>query len=281
MMFGTRLHRAMQEKEPVCAGIDPHPHLLSLWKLPDSIDGLREFSFRALEGLESAAAIKPQSAFFERFGAAGISVLEELLSQARERGVLTILDVKRGDIGSTMDGYAKSYLIPGAPLEADAITISPYMGPKAYEKTAQIAVENNKGLFILVLTSNPEGHLLQRSLDRSGRTVAGQVLEWAQTMNDQLCEQAHTGSFGAVIGATVTDPQASLGESLSRFTGPILAPGFGAQGGNIEQVKACFGPHLSRFLVSSSRSILQAGPNKFDLEEAVKKTANEVARAMQ
>lgn len=280
-MFGTRLHRAMRERGPVCAGIDPHPHLLAQWKLPDTVDGLREFSLRALEGLESAAAIKPQSAFFERFGAAGISVLEEVLSQARERGILTILDVKRGDIGTTMEGYTKSYLIPGASLEADAITLSPYMGPKSYEKTAEIAAENNKGLFMLVLTSNPEGHLLQRSLDGSGNAVARQVLEWTQEMNDRLCDKAHRGSFGAVIGATVTDMEAVLGDSLSRFTGTILAPGFGAQGGNIEQVKACLGTDHSRFLVSSSRSILQAGPKKFDLEEAVKKTVNEVALSLQ
>lgn len=281
MTFGTRLNRAMREKGPVCAGIDPHPHLLAHWNLPDSVDGLREFSLRALEGLESAAAIKPQSAFFERFGAAGITILEELLSQARERGLLTILDVKRGDIGSTMEGYTKSYLIPGAPLEADAITLSPFMGPKSYVKTAEIAAENDKGLFMLVLTSNPEGYQLQRSVGGSGYTVARQVLEWTQQMNEQLCEQAHRGSFGAVIGATVTDMDDVLGDSLSRFTGPILAPGFGAQGGNIEQVKASLGSDHSRFLVSSSRSILQAGPKKFDLEEAVKKTVNEVSLSLQ
>src|SRR5690606_27958434 len=127
--FGDRLQQAVAEHGRIVAGIDPHASLLEAWSLPDTPEGLREFSHAALAAVSGrVAAIKPQSAFFERHGAAGVAVLEELLAAARASGVLTILDVKRGDIGSTMAAYAQAHLLPGAPLEADAITLSPFLG---------------------------------------------------------------------------------------------------------------------------------------------------------
>lgn len=268
--FGTRLASAIEQRGPVCAGIDPHARLLAQWGLPDSPAGLAEFSKRALDGLQEAAAIKPQSAFFERFGSAGIAVLEDLLANAREAGVLTILDVKRGDIGSTMAGYASAYLPAGAPLEADAITISPYMGPAAYNDTAELAADHGKGLFVLALTSNPEGAMLQRSRFE-GRMVASQVIDWAREQNERF---DGLGSFGLVIGATIPDRAQVLGEDLHGFTGPILMPGFGAQGGQVSAADAAL-----NILVSSSRAILQAGPEPCDLREALKKTNAEIRRA--
>src|SRR5688572_3172719 len=127
--FGIRLAEAIANRGNLCAGIDPHPGLLEAWGLPDSVDGLREFSRRALEAFAPVAAIlKPQSAFFERHGSGGVAVLEQLLQDARTAGALTILDAKRGDIGSTMEAYAGAYLVEGSPSVPDAMTVSPYLG---------------------------------------------------------------------------------------------------------------------------------------------------------
>ncbi|MDO5034090.1 MAG: orotidine-5'-phosphate decarboxylase [Actinomycetaceae bacterium] len=272
--FGARLERAIEERGPVCAGVDPHARLLSAWGLPDTAQGLAEFSKRALEGLAGAAAIKPQSAFFERFGSAGIAVLEELLAGARELGVLTVLDVKRGDIGSTMAGYADAYLPAGAPIEADAITVAPYMGPAAFDATAELAAKHGKGLFALALTSNPEGATLQRSIGE-GQTVAGRVVAWAGEKNREFVPENKIGSFGVVIGATIPDRSEVLGEALTGFTGPILMPGFGAQGGSVQASDANL-----NILVSSSRAILQAGPNPANLRAALEATNLEIRRTL-
>lgn len=272
--FGSRLHRAMLERGPVCAGIDPHAALLEKWGLPDSVKGLREFCDRALDGLSEAAAIKPQSAFFERFGSTGIGVLEDVLGAARERGIITVLDVKRGDIGSTMAGYAAAFLPKGAPLEADAITVSPYMGPAAYDATAELAAEHGKGLFALALTSNPEGAELQRSV-RDGVSVAERVIRWTSAKNDEFNAGEPVGSFGVVIGATIDDRAEVVSGALENYRGPILMPGFGAQGGTVSEEDSKL-----NILVSSSRGILNAGPEPADLADALAKTVAEIERAM-
>jgi len=156
--FGTRLQQAVADRGPIVAGIDPHAALLEAWGLPDTPAGLAEFSRVGLEAVAGqVAAIKPQSAFFERHGSAGVAVLEELLAEARSASVLTILDVKRGDIGSTMAAYAQAHLRPGAPLEADAITVSPYLGAGSLDPAVELALDSGKGLFMLALTSNPDG----------------------------------------------------------------------------------------------------------------------------
>src|SRR5690606_16086582 len=148
--FGRRLQEETAARGRLVAGIDPHAALLESWGLPDSPAGLREFSRTVLEAVTGhVAALKPQSAFFERHGSAGVAVLEELLAAARAAGVLTILDVKRGDIGSTMGAYAQAHLLPGAPLEADAITVSPYLGTGSLDPAAELALAHGKGLFLL------------------------------------------------------------------------------------------------------------------------------------
>src|SRR4051794_9655151 len=123
--FGARLRAAMETRGPLCVGIDPHPALLSAWGLPDSPSGLERFTRTVVEAVgDRVAVVKPQSAFFERFGSQGIAVLESSIRQLREVGALVLLDVKRGDIGSTAAAYADAYLDPASPLRVDAITAS-------------------------------------------------------------------------------------------------------------------------------------------------------------
>ncbi|MFC0674856.1 orotidine-5'-phosphate decarboxylase [Brachybacterium hainanense] len=267
--FGARLQQAVAEHGPILAGIDPHAALLEAWGLPDTADGVREFSQRTLEAVAGeVAAIKPQSAFFERHGSAGAAALEELLARARERGVLSILDVKRGDIGSTMGAYAEAYLRPGSPLEADAITVSPYLGFGSLAPAFEQVASAGKGVFVLALTSNPEGPEVQHARSGSG-SVAGRIV--AQVAELNAAAPAGTwGSAGLVVGATVGDAVRELGIDLVGTRGPLLVPGFGAQGAGPADLPRVFGEAAPQVLVSVSRGLLKAGGEVADLRAAAR-----------
>src|SRR5699024_7180694 len=148
--FGQRLAAAAEEFGPLCVGIDPHPHLLRSWGLGTDVPGLREFSLRTVAALEGTVGIvKPQSAFYEQYGSGGVAVLQEVIQECRARGMLCILDAKRGDIGSTMAAYAHAYLTEGSALAADAVTLSPYLGVGALAEAADTARANGRGVFVL------------------------------------------------------------------------------------------------------------------------------------
>ena len=158
MTFGSRLSDSLAARGRLCVGIDPHPALMDQWGLTDSVFGLERFALTAVEALASAAAVvKPQSAFFERHGSGGIAVLERVIEGCRELGALVLLDVKRGDIGSTVQAYADAYLDRGSPLAADAVTASPFLGIGSLDPLVETALANEAGVFLLALTSNSEG----------------------------------------------------------------------------------------------------------------------------
>lgn len=258
--FGTRLAAAMDTHGPVCVGIDPHPNLLAAWGLADDVAGLRTFALSVVAELGGrVAALKPQSAFFERHGAAGIGVLEEVLAAAREAGTLTILDVKRGDIGSTMAGYAQAYLADGAPLAADAITLSPYLGLGSLEPAIELAHATGRGVFVLALTSNSEGATVQHATGPADRSVAAQVVDGVARLNAPRPAAAGLGSVGLVVGATTGPAVRSLGIDLAAAGAPVLAPGFGAQGAGRAEVAAVFAGAEHAVLASTSRGVLAAG----------------------
>lgn len=255
--FGLRLHRAMAQHGPLCVGLDPHPQLLSDWGLADSADGLRTFSLTVLDAaVGRSAAVKPQSAFFERHGAAGIGVLEEVLVGCRERGLLSVLDVKRGDVGSTMAGYAQAYLAPGAPLAADSITLSPYLGYASLRPALDLAREAGRGVFVLARTSNPEGEQVQLA---GSPPVAARVLG---EVTREVAGQQPCGDVGVVVGAGVD--LAAAGLDLTLGCVPVLAPGVGAQGAGPEDVARSFAGLADRVLVPVSRGLLRAGPDRLD-----------------
>ncbi|EFK98664.1 orotidine 5'-phosphate decarboxylase, partial [Streptomyces sp. SPB78] len=156
--FGTRLRHAMDTRGALCAGIDPHAALLREWGLNDDLAGLERFTRTVVEALaDRVAVLKPQSAFFERFGSRGLAVLERAVADARAAGALVLLDAKRGDIGSTMAAYAATYLDPASPLFSDAVTVSPYLGYGSLRPALDAAAASGAGVFVLALTSNPEG----------------------------------------------------------------------------------------------------------------------------
>lgn len=270
--FGARLRAAMDERGPLCAGIDPHSGLLQAWGLPATVDGLRTFSLTAAEALGPVcAAVKPQSAFFERFGSAGVAVLEETIRICREAGAQVVLDVKRGDIGSTAQAYADAYLDQSSPIAADAITASPFLGFGSLDPMIETARRNGAGVIVLALTSNPEGPQFQSARTGDGRTVAGTVLDALREAN---AGSGALGSFGAVVGATIEPTSESLD-----IGGPLLVPGIGAQGGTADDVRRIFGDVIANVLPSSSREILGAGPDQVALREAAAR-ANEAFLAL-
>lgn len=261
--FGVRLANAVQKHGPVCVGVDPHAALLTGWGLPDTPEGLAAFCARVVEAVAGRVAIvKPQSAFFERFGSAGIAVLESTIRQFREKGTLVLLDVKRGDIGSTAEAYARAYLNPGSPLYSDAITISPYLGFGTVTPMIDEAQAHGGGVFVLAVTSNPEAAQVQQAQVSDGRSVAQVVLDEVARRN---VEAATLGDVGVVFGATA----GATGLDLSRLNGPILAPGMGAQGGRPEDLAVVFAGARGLVLPASSRDLLRHGPDTLRLQHAV------------
>lgn len=252
--FGARLARAVAARGPLCAGIDPHPGLLAAWGLPGDVAGLERFALTATEALAGeVAVVKPQSAFFEAHGAAGVAVLERVVAECRAAGALVLLDVKRGDIGSTMAAYAAAYLSDGSPLAADAVTVSPYLGFGALEPAFEAAAASGRGVFVLARTSNPDGEALQRA-DEGGRSVAQSIVDDAAARNAGAEPQ---GDVGVVVGATNVPGELRL----AGLNGPVLAPGFGAQGATAADLATVFGSVLPAVLPASSRALLRCGPD--------------------
>lgn len=274
--FGLELSQAMAEKGPLCVGIDPHPALLNAWGLSDDAVGLREFSLRVVEAMAGqVAAVKPQSAFFERHGSKGIAVLEQTLEALRQAGLLSILDVKRGDIGSTMAGYAQAYLSDESSLAADAITLSPYLGFGSLSAAIELAQQNNRGVFVLDLTSNPEGASVQHARGADGVAVAATICQGVAQANKAAIDAGQLGSIGMVVGATVGDAVANLGLDLAASGGPLLAPGVGLKGPGrqslnkslLTPVRRCWHPPPEEYLKPARRWMTCAKLQKWPVKQ--------------
>jgi orotidine-5'-phosphate decarboxylase len=274
--FGDRLRAAMDEHGPFCPGIDPHAALLDAWGLPDTVDGLERFAMTCVEAFgDSVACVKPQAAFFERFGSRGVAVLERTLEGLRHAGTLSLLDAKRGDIGTTMAGYAAAYLSDDAPARADAMTVSPYLGYGSLRPALDLAASTGRGVFVLALTSNPEGAGVQHAV-RDGRSVAAGIVDGVADDNAEARSRGALGSIGMVVGATVGHAVRDLGLDLAGSAAPLLAPGLGAQGGTPGALRATFGDALSQVLGTSSREVLAAGPSVSALHRAARAVSEDL-----
>ncbi len=260
--FGERLLEAFESKGQLCVGIDPHASLLNAWGLTDSAHGLREFSLRVVDACAGQVSlIKPQVSFFERFGAAGYTVLEEVTGAAKAADLLVIADAKRGDIGTTMDAYLEAWFGNLSGLHADALTVSPYLGLGTISAGFARYVGEGKGVYSLVATSNPEGASVQLA-GSNGTTLAGD--QWLQ-LAALNADASVFGNYGAVLGATLD--LGSFKIDRNQLKTPILAPGFGAQGAKLSDAKNIYGALSRQVAYSVSRSVLQAGAR--DLQSAI------------
>jgi orotidine-5'-phosphate decarboxylase len=271
--YGRRLSAAIAERGRLCVGIDPHPGILHAWGLGLDVSGLERCARGTVEALGDLVPVfKPQSAFFEAYGSAGVAVLERTLADISSTGALSLLDVKRGDIGSTMDAYAAAYLTGGSPLAADAVTLNPYLGFGSLDGAIATATAQGRGVYVLALTSNPEARTVQHAIAADGRTVGQLIVDEAATRNlgDGL------GAVGIVVGATI----GATGIDFGKLNGPILAPGIGAQGATAADLRTVFGAALPLVLPSASREILTAGPQRTRLRAATTRALAEMEAAV-
>jgi orotidine-5'-phosphate decarboxylase len=262
--YGERLQQVVGERGPLCVGIDPHPSLLQAWGLEPDVRGLESCARGLVEALAGEVAVfKPQSAFYEAYGSAGVAVLERVLADIADAGALSLLDVKRGDIGSTMDAYARAYLADG-PLAADAVTLGPYLGFGSLDGVIELAAEHGRGVYVLALTSNPEGREFQHARTADDRLVGQVVVDEAAARNPG----PGLGHVGIVAGATI----GPTGVDFARLNGSILAPGIGAQGGTAADLLAVFGSAVGLVLPTTSRAVMAAGPDPTAIRDAARGT---------
>jgi orotidine-5'-phosphate decarboxylase len=264
--FGVRLQERIRERGPLCVGIDPSSALLDAWGRSDDAEGLEFFTLAVLEAVSGVVAvIKPQVAFFERFGSAGFRVLERLISEAHDAELLVVADAKRGDFIVTNEGYAQAWLRDASPLCVDAVTASPYLGVDALAPLFHAALESGRGVFVLAATSNEDGREIQRARTSDGGRVEDHVLRRVAELNHR---DGGLGSIGVVLGATRTAPEFDL----STLAGPYLVPGVGAQGAGVIDVARLFERcEEGTVLASVSRGILQAGPERRGLRDATRR----------
>ena len=272
--YGERLTAATAARGRLCVGIDPHPGILASWDLPLDVSGLERCARGMVEALGDLVPVfKPQSAFFEAYGSAGIAVLERTLSDITDAGALSLLDVKRGDIGSTMAAYAAAYLADGSPLVADAITLNPYLGFGSLDSAIDLAVSSGRGVYVLALTSNPEGPAVQQATIHDGRTVGQLIIDEAAGRNPG----PGLGSVGVVVGATISAPEIDFGT----LNGSILAPGLGAQGAAATDLARVFGSARGYVLPAMSREVMAGGPAAAGLRHAVRSALGEMAAVLE
>jgi orotidine-5'-phosphate decarboxylase len=271
--FQTRFVALAAERSPLCVGIDPSRESLAEWGFADDAEGLHLFC----ERLVAAAAplvstVKPQVAFFERLGPAGMEILRDTVDQAHAHGALVILDAKRGDIASTATAYGEAFLGPDSAFGGDAITVSAYLGFGSLAPILDIARAAASGVFVVVRSSNPEGSDVQRARLPDGQTVAEHLAERITANNDAHAENG-LGPLGAVVGATLGDETKSLVERLPNAL--MLVPGIGAQGATVADVRANFGRHARRVIPTVSRGISRAGPDLDALRRRVEQYVDE------
>lgn len=283
LSFGARLAAEFAAGRHLCAGIDPHAPLLADWGLGDDAAGAERMGRDVVAAAAGVVAcVKPQIAFFERFGSAGLAALERVLSDARSAGLLVVADVKRGDIGSSFAAYADAWLAPGSPLEADAMTVAAYQGFGTLDGAFGHVRDHGKGLFVLAATSNPEAREVQTAVRADGRTVAAAMVSDAESFNRAEVAGDPVGSVGVVLGATLDLAEYGIDVSpAGRGAGPalpVLAPGFGHQGARIEEAGEVFGSLGGALLANESRSILSGGVD--GLGGRVRARAEAIAEAL-
>lgn len=275
--FASRLQQRIAQFSALCVGIDPSAKLLHDCGLPDDAEGAYAFGERILRSADfEIAIVKPQSAYFERHGSAGIRAMEELTRLAQSKEVLVLLDAKRGDIDTTGTAYAEAYFSPQSSLRADALTVHAYLGLAALNQAIDYAVMHGGGLFPVVRSSNPEGRQLQSARLSDGRTVAESLCDEISALNTQYAPEG-LGPIGAVVGATCEDADAITARMPRAF---ILAPGVGAQGATMRDVRTRMPSASGRVLASVSRAILKNGAQPGEIAAAIRALREETQREL-
>jgi orotidine-5'-phosphate decarboxylase len=250
--FASRLIEGTRKFGPLCVGIDPHPGMIPEMFGGDTPEGVWKWSQAIVEAAAGkVAVVKPQVSLFERHGPEGMAALQAAAKAARAAGLIVLMDAKRGDIGSTAEGYAQAYLSPGAPFEGDALTVNPYMGLDTLEPYAKLAKAHGKGVIVLVRTSNPGAADFQSRI-MAGAPLYVRVAEALGPLTERLMSPCGWSSLMMVIGATAPEEARAVRALAPKAL--FLVPGYGAQGAGAAE--ACSGlVNGEGGVVSASRSV--------------------------
>lgn len=280
------IEQIKQKHTPCIVGLDPAlERMPDRWlkeqginqhsSLTDYAEAIYQYNLMVLDAIaDLVPAVKPQSAYYELFGSAGIVALEKTIKAARDRDLLVVLDVKRGDIASTATAYAQSYLPsdPKHPLEADAITIVPYLGQDCLEPFFTEATKWGKGIFVCVKTSNPGAAIVQEQ--KIGDQYLYEIIaDLVKPASERSIGKSGYSGIGAVVGATYPEAAQRLRKQIPQSL--FLVPGVGAQGGGNKGIKACFNADGLGAVVSSSRAIMY--PHQYDAADANQNTIRQAA----
>ncbi len=275
MSFDRLIKNIKEKQNPTVAGLDPKLDYIPSYikeaafaKYGKNLEGAAEALYEFNKGLVDALcdivpAVKPQAAYYEMYGWYGVRTLEKTIAYAREKGMFVITDAKRNDIGTTMQAYAKAHIgtteVEGesfTPFGADAVTVNGYLGTDGIKPLLEICKNDDKGIFVLVKTSNPSsGELQDRVLDDGStvyRTMGNMCEAWG---SDVMGESGYSG-VGAVVGATYPEQLGELRKALPHTF--FLVPGYGAQGGGAKDVAPAFDENGIGAVINSSRGIMCA-----------------------
>lgn len=275
MHYADALTARIRATSPVCVGLDP-----DLRKLPEGLErdviGAADFCRGIIDAVaDVAACVKPQLAYFELLGWQGMKVFWEVCSYAKAKGMIVIADGKRNDIGPTCEAYAEAYL--GAESPVDALTVSPYLGSDSILPFVDVARQNEKGLYVLVKTSNPSSGELQ-DLPVGDEVVHEHLAQLAESWGmHHIGPETNLSLVGAVVGATYPEEMKYLRTLMPHL--PFLIPGYGAQGATTKDVRHGFLADGTGALVNSSRAILYASSGK-DWQGAARGAAETMAEAI-
>jgi orotidine-5'-phosphate decarboxylase len=267
MHWGDLVSAKLAAHGQLVLGIDPAPEHAPLALTAGAGPFLRRYVELLLDAAHGLVGfVKFQSAFFEAFGSTGVSELARAIAVARELDYAVILDAKRGDIGSTAEAYAQAYLSPahagGTDLEADCLTVNPFLGPETLEPFVARARDFGKGLFVLVKTSNPDSGWLQDQR-LNGNSVSELLAELVAGWAEATIGASGVGAVGAVVGATYPDQASRLRKLMPRST--FLAPGLGSQGGDASALSSLT-TKTGPVLLSASRGIARVDDRDMSIE---------------
>jgi len=285
--FAQRLQNAIEQKQsPILMGLDPRVDMIPDdcfvrgKETPEAIaEGFYTFADRLMTALiDLVPAVKPQIAFYEALGIPGLQAYARILKRAKELGILCIADIKRGDIGSTSEAYAHAHLgseNSEGPFEADAVTINPWLGADSLEPYFKRCREREKGVYLLLHTSNPGSVDLQEQELKSGEKLYQKLGNLINTWQNEAPSDSDYSSIGAVVGATWPEQLTELQSRCPKT--PFLVPGYGSQGGKGEDVAPLYKNGLHPHLINASRSLTYAYTKRGgNLEEAALEAAHEM-----
>lgn len=258
MVIDKLIELIKSKKNPCIVGIDPE------WsKIPEcykseaisASDAILQWAIDVIDAVaDIVPAIKPQMAFFEAFGAEGVRVHQQVVQYAHNKGLVVVDDSKRNDIGNTARAYAYAHLAKDGPINADLLTVSPFLGTDSIQPFIDIAVRDGKGLFVLVKTSNPSSVEISEATNAQGEKIRDWLASYVNTAGQNCVGKYGYSSIGAVVGATFPEEAKLLRKTMKNNF--FLVPGFGAQGGKAKDIVSCFNDDGLGAIVSSSRGVL-------------------------